>query len=70
MVVKPRDERMREAELKRGQEAAKYRADIIAARTARQKAAKRRAPQIFEQGTAHAYQPETRPPFGLFSLFR
>jgi len=69
MIVKPREERLKEAELKRKQEAAKHLAKQHAVRKAQQKVAQKRERQEREQ-SAYAYQPEARPSFGLFSLFR
>ena len=70
MIVKPREERLKEAELKRKQEAAKHLAKQHAVRKAQQQVALRRERQVREQASAYAYQPEARPSFGLFSLFR
>ena len=72
MIVKPREERLKDAELKRKQQAAKYMADQLAEKRARQKVAQQRHERrVREAGSAHAYQPEARPPaFGIFSIFR
>ena len=70
MIVKPREERLKEAELKRKQEAAKHLAKKHAVTKAQQQVAQRRERQVREQASAYAYQPEARPSFGLFSLFR
>ena len=70
MIVKPREERLKEAELKRKQEAAKHLAKKHAVRKAQQEVAQWRERQVREQASAYAYQPEARPSFGLFSLFR
>ena len=67
MIVKPREERLKEAELKRKQQVSKFIADQQADRKARRKIAR----QVREAGSAHAYQPEARTPaFGIFSIFR
>ena len=70
MIVKPREERLKEAELKRKQEAARHLAKQHAVRKAQQEVAQWRERQVREQASAYAYQLEARPSFGLFSLFR
>jgi hypothetical protein len=70
MIVKPREERLKEAEFKRKQEAVKHLAKQHAVRKAEQKVVQRRERQVREQASAYAYQPEARSSFGLFSLFR
>ena len=70
MIVKPREERLKEAELKRKQQVAKFMADQQAEKKARQKVAQqRRDRHVREAG--NAYQPESSTPaFGIFSIFR
>ena len=72
MIVKPREERLKEAELRRKQEAAKYMAKQRADQQAKQKVAQQRHQrQLRHAESAYAYQPEVRTPaFGIFSIFR
>jgi hypothetical protein len=82
MIVKPLEERLKEAELRRKQQAAQYAetrrkqaaqdlTKLQARRRAHEKLAKQRhEQQLRENGTAYAYQPEVKPVFGLFSIFR
>ena len=70
MVVKPREERLKEVELRRKQEAAEQFATQRAATRAQQMTTQKRERQVREHARAYAYQPEARPSFGLFSLFR
>lgn len=82
MIVKPLEERLKEAELRRKQQAAQYAetrrkqaaqdlAKLQARKRAHEKLAKQRhEQQLRENGTAYAYQPEVQPVFGLFSIFR
>jgi hypothetical protein len=73
MIVKPREERLKEAELKRKQEAAKYAGkQRHAARKAQQKVAQQHRSRKLHQHphNAYAYQPEGQPAYGIFSLFQ
>ena len=66
MIVKPREERLKEAELRRMQEASRYRAQQQEAK----KTAQRKIAQQRQQKNAYAYQPEQRPVFNIFSIFQ
>lgn len=70
--MKPPEERLREAALRRKQQVAQYLAKRQADKRAKHKIAKqRRERQLREIGNAYAYQPEVRQPvFGIFSNFR
>ena len=71
MIVRPREERLKEAELKRIQEASRYRAQQEAEKKAQRKIAQqRREQQLREQKNAYALQPEQRPVFNIFSIFQ
>ena len=72
MIVKPREERLREAGLRRKLEAAKYMAQQRKDKQAQQKVAQERRERHLRQAeNAYAYQPEMRTPaFGIFSIFR
>jgi hypothetical protein len=71
MIVKPREERLKEVELKRKLEAAKHLAKQQADKKAQQRVAQhRRERQLREEAGAYAYQPEERFSFGIFSLSR
>jgi hypothetical protein len=72
MLVKPRAERLKEAELKRKQETAKYLAKQHAekARVRSKVAREHRERRLREAANAYAYQPEQRPAFGIFPLFQ
>lgn len=69
MIVKPREERLKEAELKRKQEAENYLdKQQRAARKAQQKVAQQH--KLRQHPIAYAYQPEVQPAFGIFSPFQ
>jgi hypothetical protein len=82
MIVKSREERLKEAELRRKQQAAQYAenrrkqaaqdlAKLQARKRVQEKTVKQRhEQQLRENSSAYAYQPEVQPVFGLFSLFR
>ena len=68
MIVKPRAERLKEAAIRRQQEAAQYVAKQRADKAQRQLAQQRREQRLRAQGGTFAYQPEQRRTFDLFSL--
>jgi hypothetical protein len=73
MIVKPRDERLKDAELKRKQEAANHFAKQQGVdKKSQQKVVHQRRDRhpVGQSSNAYAYQPETRPSVGLFSIFR
>lgn len=70
MTVQPREERLKEVELRRKQEGAEQFAKQRAATKARQMMTQKRERQVREHASAYAYQPEARLSFGLLSIFR
>ena len=67
MVVKTREERLREAELRRRQEAMRHQAQKVVKQPRLQA---RRAIPLRQSATAYAFQPESRPVFGFFPFLR